>query len=206
MTKINGKDDGHHSLNSIRRISCGPIYKISLESSSFKKPPENLFSVVKQYLLNILKFNFMSNKALTKTTEVFPSLFDEFIRPWEDRFGNGGFWGKPLTVPSANVTESKDDYKISIAIPGYKKNDFNIDIDGNLLTVSSEKEENKDEKDSRHTRREYNYSSFSRTFTLPDEVSKDKIEAVYEDGVLKLMLPKKEEAKKMMMSKHIAVK
>jgi len=147
----------------------------------------------------------MSNKALTKSTEVFPSLFDEFIRPWEDRFSNG-FWGKQLTVPSANVTESKEDYKISIAVPGYKKSEFNIDVNGNMLTVSSEREEDKQEKDERHTRKEYNYSSFSRTFTLPDEVSKDKIDAVYEDGVLKLTLPKKEEAKKMMMSKHIAVK
>lgn len=114
--------------------------------------------------------------------------------------------GKALTIPSANIVENKDEYKISLAAPGFKKTDFNIDVNGNLLTISSEKEESKDEKDSRHTRREYNYSSFSRTFTMPDEVSKDKVEAVYEDGVLKLTLPKKEEAKKLAVSKHIAVK
>jgi HSP20 family protein len=148
----------------------------------------------------------MTTKALTKTAEVFPSLFDDFIKPWGERFGNGGFWGRPLTIPSANIMENKDDYKVSMAVPGLKKNDFNIDIDGNFLTVSCEKEENKDEKDSHHTRREYNYTSFSRTFTLPDEVLKDKIEAVYEDGVLSLTLPKKEEAKKMITSKHILVK
>ena len=148
----------------------------------------------------------MSTKALTKTSEVFPSLFDEFFKPWEERFGNGGLWGKALTIPSANIVENKDEYKISLAAPGFKKTDFNIDVNGNLLTISSEKEESKDEKDSRHTRREYNYSSFSRTFTMPDEVSKDKVEAVYEDGVLKLTLPKKEEAKKLAVSKHIAVK
>jgi HSP20 family protein len=148
----------------------------------------------------------MSTKALTRTSEVFPSLFDEFFKPWEERFGNGGLWGKPLTIPSANVIESKDDFKISLAVPGLKKSDFNIDVNGNMLTISCEKEENKDEKDGRHTRREYNYSSFSRTFTMPDEVSKDKVEAVYEDGVLKLTLPKKEEAKKLAVSKHIAVK
>jgi HSP20 family protein len=148
----------------------------------------------------------MSTKALTRTSEVFPSLFDEFFKPWEERFGNGGLWGKPLTIPSANVIENKDDFKISLAVPGLKKSDFNIDVNGNMLTISSEKEETKDEKDSRHTRREYNYSSFSRTFTMPDEVSKDKVEAVYEDGVLKLTLPKKEEAKKLAVSKHIAVK
>jgi HSP20 family protein len=148
----------------------------------------------------------MSTKALTRANDVFPTLFDEFFKPWEERFGNAGLWGKALTVPSANIVENKDDYKISLAAPGLKKSDFNIDVDGNMLTISSEKEESKDEKDSRHTRREYNYSSFSRTFTMPDEVLKDKIEAVYEDGVLKLTLPKKEEAKKLAVSKHIAVK
>ena len=148
----------------------------------------------------------MTTKALTRTGEAFPTLFDEFFRPWEERFGTGGLWGKPLTVPNVNVVENKDDYQISVAAPGLKKSDFNIDVDGNMLTVSCEKEETKDEKDSRHTRREYNYSSFSRSFTLPDEIVKDKIEATYEDGVLKLNLPKKEEAKKMAISKHISVK
>ena len=148
----------------------------------------------------------MSTKALVRTGESFPSLFDEFFKPWEERFVNGGLWGKPITIPSVNIIESKDDYKISVAAPGLKKSDFHIDVDGNLLTVSCEKEENKEEKDKRHTRREYNYSSFSRTFTLPEEVFRDKIEATYEDGVLKLMLPKKEEAKQPLLSKHIAVK
>jgi len=148
----------------------------------------------------------MSTKTLARTSDVFPSLFDEFFKPWEERFGNGGLWGKALTIPSANIVENKDDYRISLAAPGLKKSDFNIDVNGNMLTISSEKEESKDEKDSRHTRREYNFSSFSRTFTMPDEVSKEKIEAVYEDGILKLTLPKKEEAKKLAVSKHIAVK
>jgi HSP20 family protein len=75
-----------------------------------------------------------------------------------------------------------------------------------MLTISSEKEESKEEKDALYTRKEYNYSSFSRSFTLPEEVNKEKIEATYEDGVLKLALPKKEEAKKLAASKHIAVR
>lgn len=75
-----------------------------------------------------------------------------------------------------------------------------------MLTISSEKEENKEEKDAMYTRKEYNYSSFSRSFTLPDEVMKDKIDATYEDGVLKLRLPKTEESKKIIATKHIAVK
>ncbi len=75
-----------------------------------------------------------------------------------------------------------------------------------MLTISSEKEETKEDKEAQYTRKEYNYSSFSRSFTLPEEVNQDKIEAQYEDGVLKLTLPKKEEAKKAALSKHIAVK
>jgi HSP20 family protein len=79
-------------------------------------------------------------------------------------------------------------------------------VEGNLLTISSEKEEEHEEKEERYTRQEYSYSSFERSFTLPDEVNKDKIDAHYQDGVLKLVLPKKEEAKKMAVSKQIAVK
>ncbi len=95
---------------------------------------------------------------------------------------------------------------MSFAVPGMKKNDFKIDVTGNLLTISSEKEENKEEKDENYSRQEYNYSSFSRSFTLPEEVNKEKIDATYVDGVLKLVLPKKEEAKKLTVNKHITVK
>jgi HSP20 family protein len=111
-----------------------------------------------------------------------------------------------MTMPAVNIVENKEDYMVSLAVPGMKKDDFNIDVEGNMLTISSEKEESKEEKEDKYTRKEYNYSSFSRSFTLPDEVNKEKIEAKYEDGVLKLMLPKKEEAKKLAAGKHIAVK
>ena len=75
-----------------------------------------------------------------------------------------------------------------------------------MLTISCEKEENKEENCTRFNRKDYNYSSFSRSFTLPEEVNKEKIDARYEDGVLLLSLPKREEAKKLIASKHIAVK
>jgi HSP20 family protein len=148
----------------------------------------------------------MSTKALIKSTGM-PSVFDEFLRPWNEWLGttNVGLWGRVLTMPAVNITENKDDYKVSLAVPGMKKNDFNIDIQGNILTISAETEEKKEEKDEGFTRKEYNFSSFSRSFTLPDEVNKEKIDATYVDGVLKLSLPKKEEAKKAAISKHIAV-
>lgn len=140
--------------------------------------------------------------ALTKRNELFPSVFDDFFKPWSGWFGNE----RTMTAPAVNITENKDDYRISVAAPGLKKNDFNIDVEGNMLTISCEKEERKEEKDERYSRTEYNYSSFSRSFTLPEEVIKDKIEAVYEDGILRLTLPKTEQSKKAALSKHISVK
>lgn len=143
--------------------------------------------------------------ALARLTERMPSVFDEFYRPWNEWFDNG-FSERTMTVPAVNVVENKDDYRLSLAVPGMKKDDFNIDIEGNMLTISCEKEEKKEEKEAKFTRKEYNYTSFSRSFTLPEEVNREKIDAKYEDGVLKLVMPKKEEAKKLASSKHIAVK
>lgn len=148
----------------------------------------------------------MNTRTLAKRTERMPSFFEDFFNnPLLDLF-DGGFPSRTMNVPAVNVTERKDDYMVSVAAPGLKKEDFKIDVEGNILTISSEKEEEKEEKDERYTRQEYSYSSFARSFTLPDEVNKDKIDAHYQDGVLKLVLPKKEEAKQMAISKKIAVK
>ena len=148
----------------------------------------------------------MSSKSLIRKPELFPSEIDDFFKPWTQWFGDSGRWGRELNVPAVNVIENNNEYTITLAAPGFKKSDFNIDVEGNMLTISSEKEESKEEKDDRYSRKEYNYSSFSRSFTLPEEVMKDKIEAVYEDGVLRLTLPKTEQAKKAALSKHISVK
>lgn len=147
----------------------------------------------------------MGTQELTKTGTRMPTFFDDFFKPWNEWFDNGGLWGRVLNIPAVNITEQKDEYLVSLAAPGMKKEDFKIDVDGNMLTISSEKEEKKEEKGKKFTRKEYNYSSFSRTFTLPEEINKEKIDAKYEDGVLKIALPRKEEAKKP-AAKHIAVK
>ena len=147
----------------------------------------------------------MSTRSLARNTEKMPSLFNDFFRPWDEWF-EGGLTSRVLNVPAVNITENKDEFMVSLAIPGMKKEDFNIDIEGNMLTISSEKEESKEEKDEKYTRKEFNYSSFSRSFSLPDEVNMEKIDARYVDGVLKLSLPKKEEAKKIATSKHIDIK
>lgn len=147
----------------------------------------------------------MSTQALTKPFEKQPSLFADFFKPWNEWFDSGSFLGRIMTIPAVNITENKNDYLVALAVPGMKKDDFKIDVEGNMLTISCEKEENKDEKEKKFTRREYSYYSFSRSFTLPEEVNREKIEAMYEDGVLKLVLPMKEEARKN-AAKKIAVK
>ncbi|HTR31525.1 MAG TPA: Hsp20/alpha crystallin family protein [Puia sp.] len=151
----------------------------------------------------------MSNKSLIRKSESLPSVFSDFFRPWESMFDfNGGSLINtlnPINIPAVNIVDNKDNYEVSLAAPGMKKDDFKIDIDANTLTISAEKEEKKEEKEDRYTRKEFNYTSFSRSFSLPDWVNKDKIDASYENGLLKLVLPKTEEAKKI-ASRHITVK
>ena len=148
----------------------------------------------------------MSTQALTKPFEKQPSVFADFFKPWNEWFDNGGLWGRVMKIPAVNVTDNKDNYLVSVAAPGMKKNDFKIDIEGNMLSISCEKEETKEEKEKKYTRKEYSYSSFSRSFTLPEDVLRQKIEATYEDGVLNVKLPKSEESKKTTGIQHISVK
>lgn len=147
----------------------------------------------------------MSTKSLARLNETIPSVFDDFFKPWNEWFENGGMIGRMLKVPAVNITEHEKEYRVALAAPGLKKDDFKIDVDGNMVTISSEKEESKEDKDKRYTRKEYSYSSFSRSFALPEDVDRDKIEARYEDGVLTLLLPRKEEAKKP-AGKQIAIR
>ena len=148
----------------------------------------------------------MSTKSLSRQTDLFPSFYDDFFKPWSEWIGNGTSMFQTNKVPSVNVSESSSEYKLTLAAPGMKKEDFHIDIEGSMLTVSSEKEESKEEKDTRFTRKEYSYSSFSRSFTLPSEVNQEKIDASYVDGILSISLPKKEDSKKQSLARSIKVK
>lgn len=95
------------------------------------------------------------------------------------------------------MKETDDNYEVEVAAPGMDKKDFHITLDGNLLTISSEKQFSDEEKDANYTRREFSYQSFQRSFELPkDVVDEESIQAKYENGVLYLTVPKKEEAKK----------
>ena len=134
--------------------------------------------------------------ALVKFSNSYPSLFDRFLDndwfDWEHR----NFSETNTTLPSVNIKESVDDFEVEVAAPGLGKDDFKIELNHDLLTISSDKKVEDETKEGENfTRREFSYQSFSRSFTLPDSVNSEKIEAKYENGILKVMIPKKEEAK-----------
>ena len=134
-----------------------------------------------------------------------PSLFDDFFKPWNEWFDKPALFERMMTMPAVNVGENMDNYIVSLAAPGLKKEDFKIGIEGNMLTISCQKEVEEEEKNVKFTRKEYNFYSFSRSFTIPEDVKLDAIDAHYENGVLNIMLPRLEETKKLTTSKTIAV-
>lgn len=120
----------------------------------------------------------------------FPSLMDEFLKP--DFFG--GVQNLGTSLPAVNIQENEKDFLLELAVPGRKKDDFTMDVDDNVLTIAAENKNTKEVNEGNYSRREFNYSSFKRAFTLPETVNEDSIKANYEDGVLTITLPKKEEA------------
>lgn len=126
----------------------------------------------------------------------FPALFDDFFNRELFNWGNNNFSSTSTTMPSVNIKETADNFEVQVAAPGMEKKDFNITLDGNLLTISSSKQYEDNKKEENYTRREFSYQSFQRSFELPkDVVDADKINARYENGLLHLTIPKKEEAK-----------
>ena len=132
------------------------------------------------------------NELLPKFPSFFSDFFDKELADW----ANSNYSLTNTTIPAVNIKETKDDFLVTMAVPGMSKKDFKIDLTDNVLTISSEKKDEKEEKDEYYTKQEYSYQSFSRAFTLPkDVVDDDKITAKYENGELLLTIPKKEEAK-----------
>jgi HSP20 family protein len=107
-------------------------------------------------------------------------------------------------IPAVNIAESENGFDIELAAPGLKKEDFKISLDKNVLSVSADKKAENIEEGKKFSKREYSYNSFTRSFTLPEVADHTKIEAEYTDGILKLKVAKKEEAK--LQSREIAVK
>jgi HSP20 family protein len=102
------------------------------------------------------------------------------------------WWKGARSMPAVNVVENDDNYVMEVAAPGMKKENFNIEVKEGMIVISAENKQEEEKKDDNFTRREFSYSKFTRSFRLPENVNADNIAAHYEDGILKLNLPKKE--------------
>lgn len=121
---------------------------------------------------------------------VFPALMNEIFKP--DWFG--GLETAVRNLPSVNIKENEADFLLELSVPGRNKTDFNIEIDKDVLTVSTEVSAEEVAKEEKYTRKEFSFESFKRSFTLPDTIAVENIKADYENGILSFVLPKKEEA------------
>lgn len=120
-------------------------------------------------------------------------LFDSDVFDWTSK----NYSKTNTTLPSVNVKENDDRFAIEVAVPGFDKDDFKIEVHNDLLSISSEKEVSNEEKDENehYSKREFSYQSFCRSFNLPNTVDSEKIDASYEKGILTVVIPKREEAK-----------
>jgi HSP20 family protein len=146
--------------------------------------------------MTLVKFaNGNKNRAVNP---FFSDVFDSII--------NDSFLSDKLAsrVPAVNISETENQFDIELAAPGLKKEDFKINLDKNVLSISADKKTENVEEGKKFSKREYSYNSFTRSFTLPEVADHSKIEAEYTDGVLKLIVAKKEEAK--VQAREIAVK
>lgn len=116
--------------------------------------------------------------------------------PWSDffdvdRFFSDGFNKKMQSMPSVNIKETGKEFKIELSAGGMEKNDFKINVEDDVLTISAEKKEEKKDDNEKYTRREFSYNSFSRSFSLPPNVDSENANASYNNGILTISLPKK---------------
>lgn len=134
--------------------------------------------------------------TLVRYQNQWPGLFDRFFNNDFEGWNRNNFSMTNTTLPNLNIKETKDSFLVEVAAPGFEKSDFKIELNNDLLTISSEKKINNELKDGeRITKQEFSYQSFSRSFTLPEHVDEEKISAKYENGILFIDIPKKEEAK-----------
>lgn len=146
----------------------------------------------------------MKTDTLARVSGGIPSVFDDLLKPWNDWFEGRELWSRATSLPPVNIMEQENQFLVTLAAPGMKREDFKIDLSGNMLNISNETEEEKEETEKTFTRKEYNYRGFSRSFSLPEGIDTEKIEAKYEDGILKITLPRTEESK-MKVGKSIPI-
>ncbi|MDO6492500.1 MAG: Hsp20/alpha crystallin family protein [Cellulophaga sp.] len=143
--------------------------------------------------------NVPKNGGLTSTNS--PINFPNWSRVIDDMFNVDlptvftSNFNTGISLPKVNIKETPDSYLVSMAAPGLSKSNFQVEIDNHSLSISAEIKEEEQTNEEQYTRREFGYSSFKRTFTLPETVNDSKIEATYDMGILNINLPKKEEAK-----------
>ncbi|MBB6238012.1 HSP20 family protein [Pedobacter sp. AK013] len=137
--------------------------------------------------MTLVKFN-----PEKKNSSLLPGFNDIFESVLGDTFFNDR---RLSSVPAVNISESNEEYHIELAAPGLKKEDFKVSVERDMLTISTGQHTENNTEGKTYNRREYSYSSFTRAFTLPESANVERIEAAYTDGILKLNIPKKEEAK-----------
>jgi len=136
--------------------------------------------------MTLVKFNPEKNNVLM------PGFNDVFESIFNDTFFNDRMVTR---VPAANISETPEKYHVELAAPGLKKGDFKLSLDRNVLNISVEQRSENNDNQKNYTKREFSYSSFVRSFTLPESADQNSIDATYKDGVLQIDIAKKEEAK-----------
>ena len=145
--------------------------------------------------MTLVKFNPKNNNSLMPGfNDVFNSIFNDTF--FSDRM--------VARVPAANISESANEFHLELAAPGLKKEDFKLNLERNVLSISVEQRSDDQQEQKNMTKREYSYSSFVRSFTLPESADENGIQASYNDGILSIDIPKKEEAKN--LSRQIEIK
>lgn len=134
--------------------------------------------------------NLVNRNSFWPSTSTVDQFLSDALMNWRDE-RNGG-----SGVPKVNIAETDEEFRVEVAAPGMKRDDFHVELDNDILRIWTEVQDSREEKNENYTRREFSYESFTRSFHLPNSVEADKIKAKYEDGLLRLMIPKKEEAKK----------
>lgn len=141
-------------------------------------------------IMTLIKWKKPSENGLQKNQTIYNSPFAGLM---ENLFGDDFLTNEYASfVPSANVSEEADRYNLELSAPGFEKTDFRISLNNGVLVISGEHKTEKESTEKNYTRKEYNYGSFQRSFTLPEEVNEETIDAKYENGILKVVLPKKE--------------
>ena len=130
------------------------------------------------------------HRPVTSLSQIFDTFFNEDILNYPTKVNH-----LKKSVPSVNIKESENAFNLELAAPGLTKADFKIELHEDILTISAEQKVDNEVKEDKYTRREFSFQSFKRSFNLPETIDTSNINAKYENGVLLVDLPKKEEAK-----------